>query len=54
MCMYSVQWHAVDGKQLQQFFIKGSHLRRIKCSPDFQLFITVDNVGVLYILEVIK
>ncbi|XP_028393942.1 apoptotic protease-activating factor 1-like [Dendronephthya gigantea] len=49
----NVQWHQRDGKLLQQFFIKGSHLRRIKCSPDFKTFITVDNVGVLYILKVI-
>ncbi|CAB4028667.1 apoptotic protease-activating factor 1-like, partial [Paramuricea clavata] len=50
----NIQWHDTDGKLLQQFFIKGSHLRRIKCSPDFRLFITVDNEGVLYILKVIS
>ncbi|XP_049616690.1 apoptotic protease-activating factor 1 [Syngnathus scovelli] len=47
-----VKWWDVDkGEALQTFNPTGSALKKVHVSPDFSTFITIDNVGILYILQ---
>ncbi|XP_077449690.1 apoptotic protease-activating factor 1 isoform X2 [Stigmatopora argus] len=47
-----VKWWDVDkGKALQTFYPTGSALKKIHVASDFFTFITVDNVGILYVLQ---
>ncbi|XP_076333122.1 apoptotic protease-activating factor 1-like isoform X2 [Tachypleus tridentatus] len=52
----SIKWWNIHRDQplLQTFEVRGSFLRHICPSPDFTVFITVDDAGVLYILQLIK
>ena len=47
-----VQWWDVEkGEALQTFFPTGTALKRIHVSSDFSTFVTIDSIGILYILE---
>ncbi|XP_077401140.1 apoptotic protease-activating factor 1 [Vanacampus margaritifer] len=47
-----VKWWDVDkGEALQTFYPTGSALKKVHVSPDFSTFVTIDNVGILYILQ---
>ncbi|XP_057711417.1 apoptotic protease-activating factor 1 [Corythoichthys intestinalis] len=47
-----VKWWDVDkGEALQTFYPTGSALKKIHVSSDFSTFVTIDNVGILYILQ---
>uniref|UniRef100_A0A673AZM4 CARD domain-containing protein n=1 Tax=Sphaeramia orbicularis TaxID=375764 RepID=A0A673AZM4_9TELE len=47
-----IKWWNVDkGEALQTFFPTGSALKKIHVSPDFSTFVTIDNIGILYILQ---
>ena len=45
------QWWTKSGDLLQQFKFKGRDVKDLRCSPDFSTFVTVDDVGIIYILK---
>ncbi|CAL9682899.1 unnamed protein product [Knipowitschia caucasica] len=48
---YIKWWDVERGEALQTFYPKGLALKKIHVSPDFSTFVTIDNIGILYILE---
>lgn len=48
---YIQWWNVVRGEALQTFYPTGSDLKKIHVSPDFSTFVTIDNIGILYILK---
>uniref|UniRef100_A0AAY4D264 Apoptotic protease-activating factor 1 n=1 Tax=Denticeps clupeoides TaxID=299321 RepID=A0AAY4D264_9TELE len=48
---YIKWWNVETGEALQTFYTAGANLKRIHVSPDFSTFITIDNIGILYILK---
>nr|XP_057934285.1 apoptotic protease-activating factor 1 isoform X1 [Doryrhamphus excisus] len=48
---YVKWWDVEQGQALQTFYPTGSALKRIHASPDFSTFVTIDNIGILYILQ---
>lgn len=50
--LFASQWWDVEkGEALQTFYPTGSALKRIHVSPDFSTFVTIDNIGILYVLQ---
>uniref|UniRef100_A0A4W6E5V1 Apoptotic protease-activating factor 1 n=1 Tax=Lates calcarifer TaxID=8187 RepID=A0A4W6E5V1_LATCA len=48
---YIKWWDVEKGKALQTFYPTGSALKKIHVSCDFSTFVTIDNIGILYILQ---
>ncbi|XP_059893912.1 apoptotic protease-activating factor 1 isoform X1 [Gadus macrocephalus] len=48
---YIKWWDVGRGEALQTFYPRGANLKRIHVSPDFSTFVTVDNIGILYVLQ---
>ncbi|XP_037551896.1 apoptotic protease-activating factor 1 [Nematolebias whitei] len=48
---YIKWWNVVKGETLQTFYPTGSSLKKIHVSNDFSTFVTIDNIGILYILQ---
>ncbi|XP_029018925.1 apoptotic protease-activating factor 1 isoform X2 [Betta splendens] len=48
---YIKWWDVEKGEALQTFYPKGSALKKIHVSSDFSTFVTIDNIGILYILQ---
>uniref|UniRef100_A0A3Q0R0Z4 Apoptotic protease-activating factor 1 n=1 Tax=Amphilophus citrinellus TaxID=61819 RepID=A0A3Q0R0Z4_AMPCI len=48
---YIKWWDVKTGKALQTFYPTGSALKKIHVSSDFSTFVTIDNIGILYILQ---
>ncbi|XP_039647729.1 apoptotic protease-activating factor 1 isoform X1 [Perca fluviatilis] len=48
---YVKWWDVEKGEALQTFFPTGTALKRIHVSADFSTFVTIDSIGILYILE---
>lgn len=48
---YIKWWNVAKGEALQTFYPTGSALKKIHVSPDFSTFVTIDNIGILYILK---
>ncbi|XP_032426271.1 apoptotic protease-activating factor 1-like [Xiphophorus hellerii] len=48
---YIKWWDVARGESLQTFYLTGSALKKIHVSPDFSTFVTIDNIGILYILK---
>lgn len=48
---YIKWWDVEKGEALQTFYPKGQALKKIHVSPDFCTFVTVDNIGILYVLQ---
>ncbi|XP_038150125.1 apoptotic protease-activating factor 1 isoform X2 [Cyprinodon tularosa] len=48
---YIKWWNVARGEALQTFYPSGSALKKIHVSPDFSTFVTIDNIGILYILK---
>ncbi|XP_033888103.3 apoptotic protease-activating factor 1-like isoform X2 [Acipenser ruthenus] len=48
---YIKWWNVEKGESLQTFYTTGTNLKGIHVSPDFKTFVTIDNIGVLYILR---
>ncbi|KAM4615545.1 apoptotic protease-activating factor 1 isoform 1-T2 [Polymixia lowei] len=48
---YIKWWDVERGEALQTFYPTGANLKRIHVSPDFSTFVTIDNIGILYILK---
>lgn len=44
-------WDVETGEALQTFFPTGSALKKIHVSSDFTTFVTIDSIGILYILR---
>ncbi|XP_061495490.1 apoptotic protease-activating factor 1 isoform X2 [Rhineura floridana] len=50
-----IKWWNVDtGQPLQIFYTNGTNLKSLHVSPDFKVFVTVDNLGILYVLQIMK
>lgn len=46
-----IKWWSVDtGEALQTFYTMGADLKKIHVSPDFSTFVTIDSIGILYML----
>lgn len=55
MLFFSPQWwNVVTGESLQTFYTNGTNLKKIHVSPDFKTYVTVDNLGILYVLQVLE
>ncbi|CAN9508500.1 unnamed protein product [Ophioblennius macclurei] len=48
---YVKWWSVADGEALQTFYPTGSALKKIHVSSDFSTFVTIDNIGILYVLQ---
>ncbi|XP_037316111.1 apoptotic protease-activating factor 1 [Pungitius pungitius] len=48
---YIKWWDVETGEALQTFFTTGTALKRIHVSSDFSTFVTIDSIGILYILQ---
>lgn len=44
-------WDVETGEALQTFYPTGSALKKIHVSSDFTTFVTIDSVGILYLLR---
>nr|XP_029510221.1 apoptotic protease-activating factor 1-like [Oncorhynchus nerka] len=51
---YIKWWNVEKGEALQTFYPTGANLKRIHVSPDFSTFVTIDNIGILYILKKVE
>ncbi|KAH0500147.1 Apoptotic protease-activating factor 1 [Microtus ochrogaster] len=51
---YLKWWNVVTGASSQTFYTNGTNLKKIHVSPDFCTYVTVDNLGILYILQVLE
>ncbi|CAG5927490.1 unnamed protein product [Menidia menidia] len=48
---YIKWWNVEKGEELQTFYPTGSALKKIHVSPDFSTFVTIDSIGILYVLQ---
>uniref|UniRef100_A0A2K6FTP4 Apoptotic peptidase activating factor 1 n=1 Tax=Propithecus coquereli TaxID=379532 RepID=A0A2K6FTP4_PROCO len=51
---YLKWWNVVTGESSQTFYTNGTNLKKIHVSTDFRTFVTVDNLGILYILQILE
>uniref|UniRef100_A0A452TH38 Apoptotic peptidase activating factor 1 n=1 Tax=Ursus maritimus TaxID=29073 RepID=A0A452TH38_URSMA len=51
---YLKWWNVVTGESSQTFYTNGTCLKKIYVSPDFKTYVTVDNLGILYILQMLE
>uniref|UniRef100_A0A673ZJ84 Apoptotic protease-activating factor 1 n=1 Tax=Salmo trutta TaxID=8032 RepID=A0A673ZJ84_SALTR len=51
---YIKWWNVEKGEALQTFYPTGANLKRIHVSPDFSTFVTIDNIGILYVLKKVE
>uniref|UniRef100_A0A671L1M9 Apoptotic protease-activating factor 1 n=1 Tax=Sinocyclocheilus anshuiensis TaxID=1608454 RepID=A0A671L1M9_9TELE len=50
-----IKWWSVEtGEALQTFYTMGANLKKIHVSADFTTFVTVDSIGILYVLKKVK
>lgn len=47
-------WNVVTGESSQTFYTNGTNLKKIHVSADFKTYVTVDNLGILYILQILE
>lgn len=47
-------WNVEKGEALQTFYPTGANLKRVHISPDFSTFVTIDSIGILYILKKVE
>jgi len=47
----NIKWWKRDGTLCQQFSLKGVQAKSIHFCPDFKTFVSVDNVGMIYVLK---
>uniref|UniRef100_A0A8C2T297 Apoptotic protease-activating factor 1 n=1 Tax=Coturnix japonica TaxID=93934 RepID=A0A8C2T297_COTJA len=48
---YLKWWDVTTGESLQTFYTNGTNLKSIHVSPSFEVYVTVDNLGILYVLR---
>ncbi|XP_044535631.1 apoptotic protease-activating factor 1 isoform X5 [Gracilinanus agilis] len=51
---YLKWWDVESGASLQTFYTNGTNLKTIHVSPGFRAYVTVDNLGILYILQALE
>ncbi|KAG7456229.1 hypothetical protein MATL_G00249560 [Megalops atlanticus] len=51
---YIKWWDVEKGEALQTFHTTGTNLKGVHVSPDFRTFVTIDNIGILYILKTVE
>uniref|UniRef100_A0A8D2BK07 Apoptotic protease-activating factor 1 n=1 Tax=Sus scrofa TaxID=9823 RepID=A0A8D2BK07_PIG len=51
---YLKWWNVDSGKSIQTFYTNGTNLKKIHVSPDFKTYVTVDNLGILYVLKILE
>ncbi|XP_005882415.1 PREDICTED: apoptotic protease-activating factor 1 isoform X1 [Myotis brandtii] len=51
---YLKWWNVITGESSQTFYTNGTNLMKIHVSPDFKTYVTVDNLGILYILQTLE
>ncbi|XP_073069764.1 apoptotic protease-activating factor 1 isoform X2 [Manis javanica] len=51
---YLKWWNVVTGESSQTFYTNGTNLKKIHVSSDFKTYVTVDNLGILYILQILE
>ncbi|XP_067860938.1 apoptotic protease-activating factor 1 isoform X2 [Heptranchias perlo] len=51
---YIKWWDMNTGESLQTFYTNGTNLKSIHVSSDFKTFVTIDNIGILYILRMVN
>ncbi|XP_038667225.1 apoptotic protease-activating factor 1 isoform X1 [Scyliorhinus canicula] len=51
---YIKWWDMTTGESLQTFYTNGTNLKSIHVSSDFKTYVTIDNIGILYILKMIN
>ncbi|KAF6117361.1 apoptotic peptidase activating factor 1 [Phyllostomus discolor] len=51
---YLKWWNVVTGESSQTFYTNGTNLKKIHVAPDFKTYVTVDNLGILYILQTLE
>uniref|UniRef100_A0A673VJK1 Apoptotic protease-activating factor 1 n=1 Tax=Suricata suricatta TaxID=37032 RepID=A0A673VJK1_SURSU len=51
---YLKWWNVDTGESSQTFYTNGTNLKKIHVSPDFKTYVTVDNLGILYILQMLE
>uniref|UniRef100_A0A8C0QJG4 Apoptotic protease-activating factor 1 n=1 Tax=Canis lupus familiaris TaxID=9615 RepID=A0A8C0QJG4_CANLF len=51
---YLKWWNVVTGESSQTFYTNGTCLKKIHVSSDFKTYVTVDNLGILYILQMLE
>ncbi|MBN3321953.1 APAF factor, partial [Atractosteus spatula] len=51
---YIKWWDVKTGRALQTFYTTGTNLKGIHVSPDFRTFVTIDNIGILYVLKKVE
>ncbi|XP_005991379.1 apoptotic protease-activating factor 1 isoform X2 [Latimeria chalumnae] len=50
-----IKWWCVNtGEPLQTFYTNGTNLKSIHVSPDFKTYVTIDNIGIPYILKMVE
>ncbi|XP_051974961.1 apoptotic protease-activating factor 1 isoform X1 [Xyrauchen texanus] len=50
-----IKWWSVEtAEALQTFYTMGASLKKIHVSPDFTTFITIDSIGILYVLQKVE
>uniref|UniRef100_A0A8C2IFC3 Apoptotic peptidase activating factor 1 n=1 Tax=Cyprinus carpio TaxID=7962 RepID=A0A8C2IFC3_CYPCA len=50
-----IKWWSVEtGEALQTFYTMGANLKKIHVSADFTTFVTVDSIGILYVLKKVE
>lgn len=47
-------WSAETGEALQTFYTMGANLKKIHVSADFTTFVTVDSIGIPYVLKKVE
>ncbi|OXB65184.1 hypothetical protein ASZ78_005300 [Callipepla squamata] len=48
---YLKWWDVTTGESLQTFYTNGTNLKSIHVSPNFEVYVTVDSLGILYVLR---
>ncbi|XP_066489510.1 apoptotic protease-activating factor 1 isoform X2 [Tiliqua scincoides] len=51
---YIQWWNVMTGEPLQTFYTNGTNLQSLHVSPDFKICVTVDNLGILYVLKIME
>ncbi|XP_074123278.1 apoptotic protease-activating factor 1 isoform X2 [Sminthopsis crassicaudata] len=51
---YLKWWNVHTGESLQTFYTNGTNLKTIHVSPSFKTYVTVDNLGILYVLQALE
>nr|XP_005305287.1 apoptotic protease-activating factor 1 isoform X1 [Chrysemys picta bellii]XP_008176985.1 apoptotic protease-activating factor 1 isoform X1 [Chrysemys picta bellii] len=51
---YLKWWNVTTGESLQTFYTNGTNLKSIYVSSSFKVYVTIDNLGILYVLQMLE